>query len=164
MTSEPRTLSSHLTFVSKFVFPVIWIGGFATATFTLFVFPASWHGDSGGPPGPALKWIFLVATLLGAALIWWSSARLKRVRMDASALYISNYSTEIVVPLANVAEVTENYFVGGHPVTIRFRVDTEFGSAVTFTPRVKWSGFWAMHPAVDEIRLAVAQATGRDRG
>jgi hypothetical protein len=147
----------------KFVLPAIWIGGFAAGTIALFVSPNSLLGPDGGPPGPVTKWIFLCATIVGAVFLWWTSSGLKRVRMDATALYISNYSTEIVVPLTNVAEVTENYWVGGHPVTIRFHSDTEFGSQVTFTPRIHWSGFWASHPAVDEIRLAVSRATGRDQ-
>jgi len=163
MSSEPRTLSSVQTFAMKVLFPVVWIGGFAIATLSLFVFPNSWRADSGGPAGPLLKWIFLCATLAGAAFIVWAAGRLKRVRMDATALYISNYSTDIVVPLANVAEVTEDYWVGGHPVTIRFHTPTEFGLEVMFIPKIRWSGFWATHPAVDEIRVAVSRATGRDR-
>jgi len=158
--SAPRTLSSALTVAAKFLFPALWIGGFAIATATLFLFPSSWHGESGDPPGPALKWIFLGVTGVGAIFIMWSGGRLKRIRMDGTALYISDYSTEIVVPLRNVAEVTENYWVGGHPVTIRFRSDTEFGSQVTFIPKARWSWFGVSHPAVNEIRLAAAQATG----
>ena len=108
MNSEPHTLSSAQTIVMKFVFPVVWIGGFATATLSLFLFPNSWHGTDGGPPEADMKWFFLFATVVGTVFTWWACVRLKRVRMDDRALYISNYSTEIVVPLANVAEVTEN--------------------------------------------------------
>src|SRR6266550_3217326 len=104
MESGPRTLSSAQTFWLKFVFPVAWIGGFALVTLSLFLSPSSWHGRDGGPPDPELKWFFLFGTIVGTAFIWWACVGLKRVRMDARALYVSNYSTEIVVPLANVAE------------------------------------------------------------
>lgn len=161
MNAEPRRLSSALTFVGKFVFPVVWIGGFATATLVLFVAPGSWHGANGGAPHPALKWIFLVVTLGGAWFIRWRSGDLKRVRLDATALYISNYATEIVVPLSDVAEVTEDYWVGGHPVTIRFQRNTEFGTRVTFIPKAHWSWLGVSFPAMDEIRAAVGRATGR---
>jgi hypothetical protein len=161
VNSEPRPLSSAQTFVMKVLFPVIWIGGFAIATLSLFLFPNSWRGANGGPPGPAMKWLFLFATIVGTVFILWACGRLKRVRMDATTLYISNYSTEIVVPLANVAEITENYWMNGNPVTIRFHSNTEFGSEVTFMPKIRWSGFWFSHPAAEEIRLAVNRATGR---
>ena len=163
MNSEPQTLSSAQTFVMKFVFPVLWIGAFAIGTLSLFLFPNSWHGADGGPPEAEVKWLLLFATIAGSAFIWWACVRLKRVRMDAKALYISNYSTEIVVPLAHVAAVTENRWVNSHPVTIAFHADTEFGSEVTFMPKVRWFGLWSSHPVVEEIRLAVSRATGRDR-
>ena len=164
MDSEPRTLSSAQTFVMKFVFPVVWIAGFAIATLTLFLSPSSWRDTDGGPPDAQVKWFFLFATLVGTAFIWWACVRLKRVRMDARALYISNFSTEIVVPLANVAEVTENRWVNSHPVTIRFHSYTEFGSQVTFMPKIRWFAFWSSHPVVEEIRRAVDRATGRNHG
>ena len=163
MNSEPQTLSSAETFVMKFVFPVLWIGGLALAALSLFLFPDSWQGADGRPPEADVKWFLLFATIAGSAFIWWACVRLKRVRMDAKALYISNYSTEIVVPLALVAAVTENRWVNSHPVTIAFHSDTEFGSEVTFMPKVRWFALWSPHPVVEEIRLAVNRATGRDR-
>jgi len=162
MNAEPQTLSSAQTFFMKFVFPVVWIGGFAAATLSLFLSPHSWTGTGGGLPEASMKWFFLFATLVGTIFIWWACVRLKRVRMDGEALYISNYSTEIVVPLANVAEVTENRWVNSHPVTIHFHSDTGFGSHVMFMPKIRWFAFWSSHPVVEQIRLAVYRATGRD--
>ena len=161
MSSSPRTLSSAQTFPMKVLFPLLWISGFAAATLSLFLAPGFWHGPDGGPPEPELKWLFLLITLAGAVFIWWACIRLKRVRMDDKALYISNYSTEIVVPLVNVAEVTENRWLNIHPVTITFHADTEFGSQVVFMPKTRWFGFWSSHPVVDEIRTAANHAVGR---
>src|SRR6266568_2010598 len=59
---------------------------------------------------------------------------LKCVEMDARNLYISNYRTRIVVPLRDVADVTENPWVHLHPVTIHFQQPTEFGSNIVFAP------------------------------
>src|SRR6266511_4278206 len=161
MNPLPRTLSSAQTFVMKALFPPLWIGGFAAATLSLFLAPEFWHAADGGPPDPELRWVFLFATIAGTVFIWWACIRLKRVRMDERALYISNYSTEIVVPLANVAEVTENRWLNIHPVTITFHSDTAFGPRVVFMPKTRWFGFWSSHPVVDEIRTAVSRATGR---
>lgn len=158
MTSEPRRLSSALTFTGKFLFPLVWTGGFTAATIALFIAPSAWRNG----PGPGARWIFLCATLVGAALLWWSGGRLKRVRLDARALYISDYRTEIVVPLSQVVEVTEDYGASGHPVTIRFDRETEFGARVTFIPRARWSGLQVSHPAIDEIRAAIRGSAGGD--
>jgi len=81
--------------------------------------------------------------------------------MDDRALYISNYAKEIAVPLANVAEVTENRWINIHPVTITFHSDTAFGSQIVFMPKTRWFGFWSSHPVVDEIRTAANRALGR---
>ena len=161
MTSSPRTLSSAQTFALKVLFPTLWIGGCAAITLSLFLAPGAWGGPDGGPPDPALRWVLLFATVAGSAFIWWACVRLKRVRMDDRALYISNYSKEIVVPLADVAEVTENRWLNIHPVTVAFHSDTEFGSHVVFMPKARWLGFWSPHPVVDEIHAAVKRATGR---
>jgi hypothetical protein len=164
MDPELHTLSSAQTFVMKYVFPPVWIGGFALTTLSLFLSPSSWHDAEGGPTDPSLKWFFLVATILGTVFIWWACARLKRVRMDGRFLYISNFSTEITIPLVKVSDVTENRWVNIHPVTLHFHSDTEFGSEVVFMPKIRWFAFWSSHPVVEEIRRAVQRATGRDPG
>jgi hypothetical protein len=87
--------------------------------------------------------------------------RLKRVRIDDKVLYVSNYVTEIAVPLVNVAEVRENRWVNIHAITIQFHSATEFGSRIVFMPKARWFGFWSSHPVVAEIRAAVNRATGR---
>jgi hypothetical protein len=143
----------------KFVFPVMWIGGFATGTFRMFVFPASWSDKSGNPVDDGMKWIFLGITLVGSAFIYWSCARLKSVEMDDRSLIISNYSSTIVVPLTEVADVSENRWINIHPVTIEFRSETAFGQRIVFMPKARFFSFgWSSHPVVEEIRSAVARA------
>jgi hypothetical protein len=164
MQTTPNLLSSQQTFLMKIVFPMIWIGMFAVATLGLFFWSGSFQGPREQPPPPELKWSFLAVTCAGSAFIWWTCMRLKRVRMDERALYISNFSTEIVVPLNNVAAVTENRWINIHPVTIFFRSDTAFGSRIVFMPKARWFALWSSHPVVDEIRNAVALATGAAPG
>ena len=163
MNSEPHTLSSPQTFVMKFWFPIIWIGGFAIATLSLFVFPNAWRHADGELPQPGMKWLFMSATLVWAVFLLRVFSRLKQVRLDAAALYISNYFTEVVVPLLNVAKVTGHYWLGRQAVTIRFHSATQLGSQVTFIPTTRWHGDASSHPAAEEIRLAVDRAAGRDR-
>ena len=153
-----QTLSSNQTFYLKCVLPIFWVGLFSTGTLGLFLSPESWKGANGDPAPVWLKWLFLSFTLFGAALAWWFCVRIKRVRMDDRSLYISNYFREVVVPLADVAEVTENLWTNFHPVTVRFRLDTPFGSSITFVPKLRLFHFWSSHPVVEEIRAAVRRA------
>jgi len=145
----------------KFIFPVFWIGIFAAGTLSMFLAADSWHGAGNTRPDPEQRWLFLLITIFGAVFIWWTSMRLKRVRMDDQALYISNYVKEIVVPLSNVAEVGENRWINIHPVTVRFHSQTEFGSEITFMPKVRLFAFWSSHPVVAQIRKAADRAGGR---
>ena len=157
-----ETLSSAQTFFAKFVAPVILIGIFAAVTVSLFVAPGSWRD---APPDPVVKWLFPAGAVVAAGLYWAFSAGLKVVRMDDTALYISNYREEIVVPLATVADVTEHKWIKGHPVTVHFHSDTAFGEQVTFLPKARmWLFPWSSHPVVEQIRQAADRAIGRRRG
>lgn len=159
--TDPRTLSSAQTFIMKYVFPVIWISVFALVTLLMFLSPDAMHDTNGGPVNPILKWFFFFATIVGAALIRWLCFPLKRVRMDERSLYVSNYRVEITIPLADVADVTENRWINLHPVTIHLHRETEFGSQIVFMPKIRMFAFWSSHPVVAEIRAAVARATGQ---
>ena len=161
MNNPARPLSSAQTFVTKLIYPLIWIGGFAFLTAILFLAPGMLESRDGTPPDAGLKWLFLGITLIGGFFVGRSCFRLKRVRMDDRFLFISNYVTEIAVPLANVAKVSENRLARDHPVTIDFLTDTEFGSRVVFMPKSRWFRSSSPHPVVEEIRSAVGQASGK---
>ena len=91
----PRDLSSAQTFPTKIIFPALWIGGFGLGTMALFVAGDSFHDKTGAAPPAEIKWIFLAAWTLGSMFIYWGCVRLKRVRMDETSLYISNYLREV---------------------------------------------------------------------
>ena len=150
-----RTISSSLTQVYKMIFPTIWIGGFALGTLLMFI-PARYRGA----PGTAgefhdEKWQFLAMTLLGALVLWRTCMPLKRVELDESSLYISNFQKEIVVPLTELVEVKENRWINTRPITIRFRSPTEFGESIFFMPKMEWVGPFSPHPVIQELQSAV---------
>jgi len=89
---------------------------------------------------------------MGTAFILWGGAGLKRVRLDSTSLYVSNYMKEITVPLNMIADVTENRWINIHPVTVHFRVNTEFGQKITFMPTVRFFSIWSSHPIVAELK------------
>lgn len=153
-----RTISSAQTILVKFVFPVIWIGGFGVGAMALWLAPLRARGDA---PLPEMKWLFLAIWIFGTAFILWLSAGLKRVRLDDERLCISNYVREISVPLGLIADVTENRWINIRPVTIQFRQPTDFGDKITFMPmtRVFWPG--KPNPIVAELRALASGRGGR---
>jgi hypothetical protein len=154
MAACPRALSSAQTFIMKFVFPVFWISLFGVATMATWFVPP----HRGTPPTAATQWMMLVVWLTGSTFIVKVCGTLKRVRIDADYLYLSNYLSEIRVPLKSVETVTEIRWINIHPVTVRFRSLTEFGSSITFMPKARLFG-WSSHPVVDELRRAAGLPT-----
>jgi hypothetical protein len=144
-----RTLSSAQTFWMKFVFPTIWISMFGLGTLALFL--GAFRGPDNSPPPDDQKWGFLAASVAGTIFVYWGCARLKRVRIEDSAIYVSNYLKEIRIPFDAVADVTENCWINIHPVTIHLRSASEFGDRITFMPKVRIFS-WRSHPVVAELR------------
>jgi hypothetical protein len=149
-----RTISSGQTFFVKFIFPAFWITVFGAGTLGLFL--ASFR-DNTDAALESMKWLFLAMWLLGSAFLYWSCARLKRVRMDGESLYISNYREEIRVALHDVSAVSENRWLSIHPVTVEFCGDSAFGNRIVFIPKVRWWGAWRSHSIVSELRDAARQ-------
>ena len=144
-----RTLSSSQTFWMKFVFPTIWISGFGLGTLALFL--EVLRGADNTLPPPEMKWMFLVGWIAGTSFIFWACARLKRVRVEESAILVSNYLKEIRIPFDAIAAVTENRWLNIYLVTIHFRSATEFGDRIIFMPRTRIFGLRS-HPVVAELR------------
>lgn len=158
---EPQTLSSSLT-PALWLLPVLWLAASAPVAVLLFVAPSSARSGLDAPIDTGTRWGFVVAAFLGTGLLWVGGTAFKKVRMDEASLYISNYSRHIVVPLVNVAEVTEVTWINVRPVTIIFHSVTPFGSAVVFMPSATRSPFLSStHPVVEEIRRAVIHAKGK---
>jgi hypothetical protein len=142
----PRIISSRQTPFAKFAW-MLWTAGFGGGTLGL------WIGSVGANPPPApMKWIFLAMWVLGTALFLWLLAPLKKVRIDGTSLYVSNYRREITVPLSEIESVSENWWMNHHPVTIHLRHETPFGRRITFIPQFRLQLFWRSHPIVAELR------------
>jgi len=146
-----RTISSAQTYFVKFIFPALWIAGFGAGVASVWLLPAP----------PQMRAIFSLVWLIGGAIIWRTSAPLKKVQLEGDALIVSNYLRETRVPLSEIQEVTENRWINIRPVTIRFRSDTEFGASITFMPKVRPFLFLRSHPIVAELRELARAATTR---
>ena len=101
-----RTISSSQTFLVKFVFPLLWCSVFGAVAIAMGT--GVLHGAGNALPPTAVTLALALVWLVGAACFWWFYGRLKRVRLDDGAIYVSNYRREIRVPLTDIAEVTQN--------------------------------------------------------
>lgn len=146
---QERVLSSAWTFWVKFVFPAVWILGFALGT--ILVWSGGLSDRNNVMPPPETKLVFLGVWIAGATFILWTSAGLKRVRMDERQLYVSNYVQEICIPFSAITDVKQNRWLNSRPITIYLRGATEFGDKATFMPKQRIQ-FWRVDPIVNELK------------
>ena len=150
-----RTLSSHWTFLYKFIFPVLWIGGFAGATLAMFIAPDSFKGDG---DIREFRMFFLVITILGSVALYWCCMRLKKVRLKEDTLLISNFRKELKIPLRDVARVAGSILMHPELVWLHFRSPTEFGLKVVFMGKSRISFGLTRHPVVKELEHLIGTA------
>ncbi|MFL5312360.1 MAG: hypothetical protein ACJ79H_18150 [Myxococcales bacterium] len=148
-------LSSRLTFVTKFIFPTVWLLGFSAGTLALLT--------RSGERGMAIP--FGVATILGALLFSKLCFPLKSVIAGRDGILVSNFFREIEIPYPQIASIDENKWLNTRVTTIWLKTDCAFGQQLRFQPYTHFTLlFWRDHPAVVELRRRVQRAAGSPRG
>ena len=137
---KKERISSRLTFFYKYIFTIVWIGGFSLGILITF------------SKGSDIRWIFLMMLITGLIFILWSVTRLKYLAIEDEYLIISNYLKSIKVPIVDIEDVTENIFLNIHPVWITFKTKNMFGKKVMFMPKLKFLLFES-HPIVDDLKF-----------
>lgn len=143
-----RKLSSYDTVLIKFVLPAFWMLFFSFMPVGKFI-------RSIEPPE---RWIVLLAWIAGTVYFLWDANRLKTVSVDDKFLYASNYLKEIAIPLSDISDVTENFWLNTHPVTIHLKSPSEFGHKIVFLPTRRVFALFSSHPVVAELKR-LAQST-----
>lgn len=151
-----RTLSSHTTILFSFVLPILIMGGVSCALLLC------WLGKITSDDGKPLPFMTLsVLTLIWALVVVGlgrSLGFIKRVQVDDDALYVSNYRTEVRIPLSEVTTVREGgrskEFTGAR---IGLRHASAFGRTIEFLPRL-WLPWFGSDPAVRELKALCKQA------
>jgi hypothetical protein len=155
-----RTLSSRATIFWNFVLPILLIAGLSCALLLC------WLGKIKETDGKPMRveeiclFTLVWAAIVGVAVK--SIGVLKRVEVDDDALYISNYHTEVRIPLSEVTGVRQSRGKKDlTKVSIGLRSRSAFGKTVEFLPRLRlnWSG---THPAVRELKVLCQQASARN--
>lgn len=152
------TLSSRWTPFYKFVIPLLVFGGIGASSVMAFLRPE----PQKMPPGlrPDQGWILIAAaTVIAVAVMWWTLGRLMRVELDDDDLIISNYRTEIRVPLSNVAKIGGPSRSNPPRYTLTFEEPTDLGRTIAFIPPMAWTlGRMKEREEVAELRAAWAAA------
>lgn len=142
-----RKLSSGMTWFYKFVFPTLWLGGFGAGSIVLL---ASWSSVLRENPNfPIL--MFPAAFVIGLVLFYFTCIRLKSVSIDGSVLVISNYQTELRIPIHEVAEVTGSIFWNPELLFLHLKHSTQFGKTIVFMAPMRIFGGYTRHPLVGEL-------------
>ena len=153
-----RILSSRITFGYKFLFPVLWITGFGLGTLALWLGKVKWSATQSNPE--FLRWQFLIMWLAGASFIIWLSRRIKHVEIDENDLYVSDYFSDVTIPLTEISRITESRWTSPKTVTIHLRHHTPAGSKIVFLPKHRFA--WQIsHPIVAELNEIATQARPR---
>jgi hypothetical protein len=126
-----RTLSSEWTIFFKFL-PAFWILLFGLATLALLL--DVFRGVNDSPAPDFMKWLFPCLWIAGSFFTYMTCAALKQVGADEHFLYVSNFINEMSIPLADIADVTENHWLNIHPVTVHLKLPSRFGTKITFMP------------------------------
>jgi hypothetical protein len=156
-----RTLSSRTTILWSLVLPALLIVGLSLALLLC------WLGKMiRGKDGERLSVEGLCAFTLMWALTMVGLVRalgvLKRVEVDDDALYVSNYTTEVRIPLSEVTDVCESGGPKGlTTVSIALRNPSAFGQSIEFLPRLSrcWAG---MGPAIREVQALCRQLSAKN--
>ncbi len=148
----PMRLSSHLTFIFKFIFPSVWLLGFSAGTLVLLTRP--------NERGMAIP--FGLATIIGALVFSKACFPLKSVIAGRDGLRVSNFIREIEIPYGQIASVDENKWLNTRVTTVWLKGDSAFGPELRFQPYTYFTLLlWKDHPAVVELRRRVELATER---
>jgi hypothetical protein len=125
-----------------------------------------WLGKITGKDGQRMPLAHLSTFILMWALTVWGLVRsvglLKRVEVDDDVLCVSNYTTEVRIPLSEVTDVRESGGPKGlTTVSIAFRNPSALGESIEFLPRLSrcWAG---MGPAIWELQALCRQLSAKN--
>lgn len=131
-------ISSLYTFIFKYIFGILWSGGFGYSTFRILFYTDL-----------EVKWLFLFAWFIGSYFILRAGINLKYIAIENDHLIISNYLKKIKIPISEIDEISEN-------CRITFKQETVFGKKIKFIP--KTDAFGKTHPKIDYLRSCIKKS------
>jgi len=143
-----QQVSTSLTLFIKFFIPIFWtviVFGFTLAVWTL---DASYFA---GVPIQTFRYGILIFLLTGVVFFYFTMLRLKRVEMDQTHIFVTNYFKNFKYPWSNVENIEERDFVVFRSIHIVLKTPGTFGKKITFVAsRRKFNSFIKENPHLFE--------------
>ena len=138
-----RELSSPLTFFYKFIFPLLWLGGFGYGVRSVIFSPQAYDA----------RWLQYMVIWLGVFLfIYFTTGDVKKVHIDGNRLVVSNFFSTEEINISMVAAVDGTSFLSPKLVWFILKEPSSFGKKISFLPRHRMSAGLGKHPVVQELQ------------
>jgi hypothetical protein len=143
-----QQVSTSLTLFLKIFLPVFW------TTIVLAFTMAIWFLDTStfaGIPIQTFRYGLLTFLLIGIAFFYFTVLRLKRVEMDQTGIFVTNYFKNFKYPWSNIENIEERDFVVFRTIHLVLREPGTFGKKVAFVAsRRKFNAFIKENPHLFE--------------
>lgn len=137
-------VSTSATLFLKLVLPTVWTTFFVFFTFALFQMDFEYIGPF---PGDAFRIAMLIFTLIGVIILYFLVMRIKRVDMDDSFMYVTNYFKTYRYPFHQIEKIEERSFGLFRAVDVTLKEAGKFGEQITFfASRRAYDRFISEHP------------------
>jgi len=143
-----QQVSTSLTLFLKIFVPVFWTVIFASFTMAVWFLDTSHFA---GMPIQIFRYGITVFLLVGIAFFYFTVLRLKRVEMDQTHIFATNYFKNYKYPWSNVENIEERDFVIFRTIHIVLKEPGTFGKKITFVAsRRKFNSFIKENPHLFE--------------
>lgn len=145
-----QTISSRMTFVSKRLFPAIWMGGVSLGLIAVAASSVT-HKRTGALPFLFLPLVMLIFGYFLFRKLVWDLA--DEVQDGGTYLLVRKGSVEQRVQLSNVLNVSMSQFTNPRRLTLRLRAPCEFGDEIAFIPKCSVWQFnpFARNPVAEDL-------------
>ncbi|UCG93308.1 MAG: hypothetical protein JSV97_06320 [candidate division WOR-3 bacterium] len=120
--NDAKRLSSNLTIIFKFFFPIVWLIGWGYGVLVSLL--------NRDPQGALFVAIWIIVFFVYIKFLF----PLKMVWMSSDYLIVSNFFRKIRIPFHAIESVKENKWTNTKNVTITLKIETEFGNKIVFMP------------------------------
>lgn len=146
-----QQISTNLTLLLKIFIPTFWLALFGTFTVAVWVTGYEYFGPY---PGDWVRYGLLAFYLIGAALLYFTVIRLKRVEFGEDQFYVTNYFQHFRYAYTNIARIREMDLGLFRVMTIVLKKPGSFGKNLTFIPSMRrLQEFLDSHPDLTRLFL-----------
>lgn len=135
-----QLISSRMTFVTKRLFPTIWLGGVSMGL-VAGIFSLASRPAANSLPFLLIPVVMLVFGYFLFRKLVWDLA--DQVQDGGTYLLVRRGPIEQRVPLSDILNVSMSQFTNPRRLTLRLRKPCEFGDEIAFIPK---SAVWQLNP------------------